>query len=149
MLPELPGLVTMRLDAIAFDRDDAIRQCGRALVEAGAAAPAYIDTMLDQERSLSTYAGEGVAIPRGTVAGRDLVHHDAVCVIRFPGGVDWGGNRVALCVGVTAREDGHARFFSELGRILLDPDQAEALRDTADAVEVLGLLQSGGEEAGG
>ena len=148
MLPKLPGLVTMRLDAIASDRDDAIRQCGRALVEAGAAAPAYIDTMLDQERSLSTYAGEGVAIPRGTVAGKDLVHHDAVCVIRFPGGVDWGGNRVALCVGVTAQENGHPRFFSELARILLDPDQAEALRETADAIEVLRLLQWEAEEAG-
>lgn len=145
-MPELPGLVAVRLDATAAGRDDAIRQCGRALVEAGAAAPAYVDTMLDRERSVSTYVGEGVAIPHGTLAGKDLVHRDALCVLRFPGGVDWDGNEVALCVGIAARGDGHVRILSELAQVLLDPDRARALRESADADEVIRLLQPDGEE---
>lgn len=145
-MSELPGLVAVRLDATADGRDDAIRQCGRALVEAGAAAPAYVDTMLDRERSVSTYVGEGVAIPHGTLAGKELVHRDALCVLRFPGGVDWDGNHVALCVGIAARGDGHVAILSELAQILLDPDRARALRETADADEVIRLLQPDGEE---
>lgn len=145
-MPELPGLVAVRLDATAAGRDDAIRQCGRALVEAGAAAPAYVDTMLDRERSVSTYVGEGVAIPHGTLAGKDLVHRDALCVLRFPGGIDWDGDEVELCVGIAARGDGHVRILSELAQILLDPDRARALRESADADEVIRLLQPDGEE---
>ena len=40
-----------------------------ALVEIGAVEPAYVDAMLERERSISTYVGEGVAIPHGTLVG--------------------------------------------------------------------------------
>src|SRR6266508_3719999 len=46
----------------AADRDDAIRQCGAVLVATGAVEPAYVDAMLERERSISTYVGEGVSV---------------------------------------------------------------------------------------
>jgi PTS system mannitol-specific IIA component len=140
---------SVRLDATAADRDDAIRQCGQALLCAGAVEPAYIDTMIERERSVSTYVGEGVAIPHGTLAGKDAVHRDAICVLRFPGEVDWDGAGVVLCIGIAARGDGHVRLLSELAQILLDPDQARALRETDDVDEVIRLLQPAGELGGG
>ena len=145
-MPELLDRSAVRLDAVAADRDDAIRQCGRALVTAGAAEPAYIEAMVERERAVSTYVGEGVAIPHGTLAGKDLVHHDALCVLRFPDGVDWNGERVALCVGIAAQGDGHVRILSELAQILMDPERARALRESNDVDEVIRLLQPDGEE---
>jgi PTS system mannitol-specific IIA component len=145
-VPDLLARSAVRLDAAAADRDDAVRQCGRALVSAGAAEPGYIDAMLARERTVSTYVGEGVAIPHGTLAGKELVHHDALCVLRFPGGVDWNGERVALCVGIAARGDGHVRILSELAQILLDPGRARRLREAADPDEVIRLLRPDGEE---
>jgi PTS system mannitol-specific IIA component len=140
---------SVRLDATAADRDDAIRQCGQALLRAGAVEPAYIDSMIERERSVSTYVGEGVAIPHGTLAGKDAVHRDAICVLRFPSEVDWDGAGVVLCIGIAARGDGHVRLLSELAQILLDPDQARALRETDDVEEVIRLLQPAGELGGG
>ncbi len=145
-MPELLDPAHVRLDATAADREDAIRQCGAALVGAGAVEPAYVDTMLERERSISTYVGEGVAIPHGTLAGKDVIRHDAVSFVRFPGGVDWGGRQVVLCIGIAARGDGHVRLLSELAQILLDPDQARALRESSDIDEVVRLLQPAGEE---
>ncbi len=145
-MPDLLDRSAVRLDAAATDRDDAIRQCGRALVAAGAAEPGYIDAMVERERSVSTYVGEGVAIPHGTLAGKDLVHRDTLCVLRFPAGVDWGGERVALCVGIAAQGDGHVRILSELAQILMDPERARALRESNDVDEVIRLLQPDGEE---
>ncbi|WP_214411716.1 PTS sugar transporter subunit IIA [Sphaerisporangium fuscum] len=138
----------IRLTAEAASRDDAIRQCGEALLAVGAIDEPYIDTMIERERSVSTYVGEGVAIPHGTLAGKDAVHHDAVSVLRFPGGVDWDGERVVLCVGIAARGDGHVRLLSELAQILLDADRARTLRETTDPETVLRLLnpQAHGEE---
>jgi PTS system mannitol-specific IIA component len=145
-VPDLLDRAAVRLDAAAVDRDDAIRQCGRALLGVGAVDSSYIEAMVERERSVPTYVGEGVAIPHGTLAGKEAVRHDAICVLRFPGGVDWDGNHVVLCVGIAARGDGHVRLLSELAQILLDPERARALRETADVDEVIRLLQPAAEE---
>ena len=117
------------------------------LLSLGAIEPGYIETMLERERSVSTYVGEGVAIPHGTLAGKDVVHHDAICVLRFPAGVDWDGERVQVCVGIAARGDGHIRLLSELAQILLDADRARELREATETGAVLRLLHPTGEDA--
>ncbi|WP_041255144.1 PTS sugar transporter subunit IIA [Frankia sp. EAN1pec] len=131
----------VRLAEVAASREDAIRGCGRALVDVGAVVPSYIDAMLERERTISTYVGEGVAIPHGTFAGKELVHRDALAFLRFPDGVDWDGETVRVCVGIAARGDGHVALLSELAMILLDPDRARALREASDVDDVIRLLQ--------
>jgi PTS system mannitol-specific IIA component len=128
-------------DAVAADRDAAIRLCGQALVDVGAADPAYVESMLARERSVPTYLGEGVAIPHGTAAGKDSVLRDALCVLRFPGGVDWNGHPVTVCIGIAARGDGHIGVLAQLAEILLDPDRARALREATTTEEILDLLR--------
>nr|BFE82690.1 hypothetical protein GCM10020093_052910 [Planobispora longispora] len=109
-------------------------------MEIGAVEPSYVEAMLERERSISTYVGEEVAIPHGTLAAKNVVRHDAICVLRFPGGVDWDGERVTVCVGIAARGDGHVRLLSELAQILMDPDRARALREADEVSEVVRLL---------
>jgi PTS system mannitol-specific IIA component len=130
----------IRLTERAADRDDAIRQCGQALVAIGAVEPAYVDAMLERERSISTYIGEGVAIPHATAAGKAAVRRDALAVLRFPEGVDWGGAPVSVCVAIAAIGDGHVEILSELAEILLDSDRAAQLRGATKVDEVLSLL---------
>jgi mannitol PTS system EIIA component len=130
----------IRLAEQADDRDGAIRRCGEVLVELGAVTPAYVDSMLERERSVPTYLGGGVAIPHGTLAGKDAVLRDAVAVLKFPDGVDWGGGPVTVCIALAVRGDGHVDLLAELAEVLLDPDRARALREAADADEVLRIL---------
>ncbi|MEV6344721.1 PTS sugar transporter subunit IIA [Actinoplanes sp. NPDC051851] len=130
----------IRLAEKAADREDAIRRCGQALVEIGAVDPGYVDTMLAREQSISTYVGVGVAIPHGTLGGKDLVKRDALVVLRFPDGVEWGGDRVSVCVAIAARGDGHVELLAALAEILLDDDQARELREATDPDTVIRLL---------
>jgi mannitol PTS system EIIA component len=130
----------IRLTETAADRDDAIRQCGQTLVEIGAVDPTYVAAMLEREQSISTYVGEGVAIPHATLAGKAAVRRDALAVLRFPEGVDWGGEPVSVCVAIAALGDGHVAILGELAQILLDPDRAERLRQATRPDEVLSLL---------
>jgi PTS system mannitol-specific IIA component len=125
----------------AGSREEAIRRCGRALVDVGAVAESYIEAMLERERTISTYVGEGVAIPHGTAEGKDSVLRDALCVLRFPGGVDWNGHPVIVCIGIAARGDGHIGVLAQLAEILLDPDRARALREATTTEEILDLLR--------
>ncbi|MDQ1483206.1 MAG: mannitol system component [Actinomycetota bacterium] len=114
--------------------------CGQALVDSGAVEPAYIDSMLEREASISTFLGEGVSIPHGTNAGKESVRHDALCVLRFPDGVDWGAGTAILCIGIAAQGDGHVDILAQLAQILLDPKRADALRKAEDPQTVLTLL---------
>ena len=50
----------------ARSKDDAIREAGGILVDAGAVTPDYIDAMFEREKSVSTYMGNYLAIPHGT-----------------------------------------------------------------------------------
>ena len=131
---------SIRLDATATDRFDAVRQCGEALVAAGAVDESYVDAMIQRENTVSTFVGEGVAIPHGTLAGKESVKRDALVVLRFPDGVDWDGNPVSVCVGIAAAGGGHIALLSQLAEILLDPDKAEQLRTATSAEQVYALL---------
>lgn len=133
-----PGAI--RLAEQASDKVEAIRLCGEALVACGAVLPAYVPAMLEREESISTYIGEGVAIPHATLAGKEAVLRDALCFLRFPDGVDWDGERVTLCIGIAAKGNGHVDILAELAQILLDPERAQALRDAQSAQTVLTML---------
>ncbi len=145
-LPALPS-EAVRLHCTARDKHDAIRQTGEVLLAAGAVDPGYLDAMRERERSVTTYLGEGVAIPHGTNEARALVHRTALAYLRFPQGVDWGeGQRAHVCIGIAARDDEHLGVLSALARILLDPDKAAHLRRATTEDDVVRLLQPAGKE---
>ena len=146
-LTELLAEASITLDASATSRDDAIRQAGAGLKAVGAIDDAYIDAMIDRENSVSTFMGEGVAIPHGTLAGKDLVKQDALSLIRFPDGVDWDGNDVRLAFGIAAKDNGHIALLSQLATVLMDPEKAAALREATTVEQVYALLESEDEDA--
>jgi mannitol PTS system EIIA component len=146
-LAELLDISAIDLDARADSKEDAVRACGEALVRVGAVQPSYVDAMLERERTISTYVGEGVAIPHGTLAGKDAVLRDALCYLRFADPVDWDGDPVSVCVGIAAAGEGHVEVLAQLAQVLMDPDQAQALRDATRPEEVLQVLQPTEEEA--
>jgi mannitol/fructose-specific phosphotransferase system IIA component len=135
----------IRLGRSAEDKWDAVRQCGALLDELGAVEPGYAETMLERERSVSTFIGEGVAIPHGTDASRALVKRTTLGVLQFPAGVDWDGQRVTICVAIAAKGDEHVTVLSALAQILMDPQQAERLRASTSVEEVHALLASIGK----
>ena len=145
-LTDLLAESSINLTATAESRDDAIRQAGEALLAAGAIDASYIDAMLEREKSVSTFVGEGVAIPHGTLAGKDSVKKDALVLLRFPDGVDWDGFDVSVAIGIAAKGNGHIALLSQLATILLEPEKAEALRNATTTAEVYDLLAATDEE---
>ncbi|MDQ1602307.1 MAG: mannitol system component [Actinomycetota bacterium] len=145
-LTELLDVSAIDLGARAASKEDAVRACGDKLVEIGAVGPAYVEAMLERERTISTYVGEGVAIPHGTLAGKDAVVRDALCYLRFSDPVDWGGEEVTVCVGIAAAGDGHVDVLAALAQVLMDPEQAAALRAAQRPEDVLAALAPREEE---
>jgi mannitol/fructose-specific phosphotransferase system IIA component len=134
------GSDAVRLGLTASDKWDVVRQSGALLVEIGAVTPAYAEAMLVRERSVSTYVGEGVAIPHGTDESRQHVLRTALAVLQFPDGVDWDGNDVQVAVAIASSGQEHVAVLSALAQILMEPDQAQRLREASDVDDVRRLL---------
>jgi PTS system mannitol-specific IIA component/phosphocarrier protein FPr len=133
----------IRLAQRADDKWDALRQSGALLEELGAVDHGYAAAILEREGQISTYMGEGVAIPHGTDAARALIHRTALGFLQFPAGVDWGGDTVFLCIPIAASGDEHMGVLSALAEVLVDPDRATALRDATEVDEVMAILNPG------
>ena len=131
---------SIRLDAAAADIEDAIRQAGAALVEAGAVDEGYVDAMLERESTVSTYVGEGVAVPHGTFAAKGTVERNALVLLRLATPVDWNGNDVSVVIGLAAQGRGHVGLLSRLASVLLDAERAERLRTASSADDVYSVL---------
>jgi PTS system mannitol-specific IIA component len=146
-LGELLELDAIDLGARADSKQAAVRACGEALVRVGAVEASYVEAMLEREQQISTYVGEGVAIPHGTLEGKQAVLRDALCYLRFADPVDWGGQEVTVCVGIAAAGNGHVDVLAQLAKVLVNPDQAQALRDARRPEDVLQVLRPTEEEA--
>ncbi len=132
---------SVRLGLPATSKDDAIRACGQVLLDAGAVAPAYLDGMFARELQVSTYLGEGVAIPHGTNESRGHVIRPALGFLQFAEPVDWDGSPVTLCIPIASAADDHLPILAALAEVLMDSAAAERLRATSSVDEVLELLR--------
>ena len=130
----------VRLGLVARDKADALRQCGAVLVEIGAASPPYTDALFEREESVSTYIGEGVAIPHGTNESREHIERAAIAFLQFPDGVDWDGNQVQVCIAIASRSEEHVDILQSLAAVLMVPESAAALREASSIDDVIALL---------
>ncbi|MCU1686842.1 MAG: sugar transporter subunit [Amycolatopsis sp.] len=137
----------IKLAQTATSLSDAVDQVGRTLLDVGAVDAEYLPAMHERERSVSTFIGEGVAIPHGTDEARKYVRRTSLVVLQFPEGVDWGGNDVRMCVGIAANGNEQVGILSSLARVLMDAELAAQLREAKDAETVIRILQSTNEES--
>lgn len=133
---------TIRLGITAVDRRDAIEQSGQLLVAAGAVDPAYVEAMHEREQVMSSYMGEGFALPHGTDESRKHVHRAVVAFVQFAEPIIWeeDDEETLAALAVAATSDEHVGILATLAKVLVDEDKAERLRTTHDVDEVLELL---------
>ena len=130
----------VRLGLSASNKEEAIRLAGQTLVAIGAAEEGYIAGMLEREHQVSTFMGNGVAIPHGTNESRGHIRKAALGFLQFPGGVDWNGKTAYVAIPIASNSDEHVGILSALATVLADKSKAERLRTTTSVDEVLDLL---------
>ncbi|MCU1552386.1 MAG: sugar transporter subunit [Glaciihabitans sp.] len=144
-LSELEQLLpdsSILLSVVALSRDDAIRQAGDLLVAAGSVEPDYVVEMLGRERAVSTFVGEGIAMPHGTLTAKSDVLVEGLSLLRLAEPVDWGGEPVTIVIGIAAHGRRYITLLSQLATALLDEGRAEALRSTDSVDQVRRILSS-------
>ena len=120
--------------------EEAIRACGRLMVDSGYVDEAYIQGMLDREASFSVAIGSHVAIPHGTNDVKPLIKRTGVVVMTYPDGIDWNGDRVKLVVGIAAKGDEHLEILGRIVGIASTDEDTDKLVASAGAGELFKKL---------
>lgn len=132
-------------DAIFLGRDPepmaaAIEFAGGQLVARQVVKPGYIDGMKERERTVSTYLGNGVALPHGTYDTRHEILGTGIVIAQYPEGIAWGDETVHLVIGLAAQGDDHVEVLSQLAEVLQDEEICTQLWTTDDPALVFETL---------
>ncbi|SFB59244.1 PTS system, mannitol-specific IIA component [Cohnella sp. OV330] len=137
----------VKLNASVNDKYEAIRLAGRLLVEAGHVEPAYVDSMIERENSLSTYMGGGLAIPHGTSESKGTIKSTGLSIVQLPAGVDFGdGEKAHLVIGIAAVGDDHLDILTNVAMICSDDENMERILAANTPAEMIEIFESGAEE---
>ncbi|SFI36329.1 PTS system, mannitol-specific IIA component [Paenibacillus sp. UNC496MF] len=136
----------VKLQARPTDKSDAIRMAGRLLVDAGHAAEGYIGKMLEREATLSTYMGNGLAIPHGTGDSKELIRSTGLSIVQIPAGVEFGdGEKAVLVIGIAAAGNDHLDILTNVAMICSEDENMEQIMNATTAEELVRIFESGME----
>ena len=138
------GAENIFLGRKAATKEEAIRFAGEQLVKGGYVEPEYVQAMLDREKLTSTYLGESIAVPHGTIEAKDRVLKTGVVFCQYPEGVRFGEDEddvARLVIGIAARNNEHIHVITSLTNALDDESVIERLTRTTSVEEVLALLK--------
>ncbi len=136
----------VRTGLTAADKYTAIRMAGEQLVARGCVEEAYIDAMLAREDVVTTYIGEGVAIPHGVGAAKKFIKKTGLSVLQFPDGVPFGDEKAYLVIGIAGQEDAHLPILQALANVMLDEVLIDQIKRSTDPAFIYRSLMSGGED---
>ena len=119
------------------DQNEAIEKAGHALVSSGAVTEDYIQAMKDREQVVSTFMGNGLAIPHGTDEAKTSVLKSGLTLIQIPEGVDWEGEEVKVVVGIADLLSKIAITFSEEENVdrIINASSAEEIKQVFEEAE--------------
>lgn len=127
------------------DKYEVIRRAGEHLVKSGCCEPEYIEAMVKREDTVTTYIGEGVAIPHGVGEARKYIKKTGLVVMQFPEGVPFGDELAYLVVGIAGLEDEHLPVLQALASIMMEEELMEEIKSSKDARFIYEALLNGGE----
>ncbi|MFM8927462.1 MAG: PTS sugar transporter subunit IIA [Rhodoluna sp.] len=136
----------IRIAAAASSREEAVALCGQTLLELGAVSEEYVPAMWEREQIISSYMGEGVAMPHGTDEARKYVQFDQLVFLRFENEIDWDGVPVRACIGIAATGDSHGQILGNLADVLIDDEKRNELFATQSVTRILELLETSEQE---
>ena len=134
--PETLKLENIMVGLESVSKEEAIKQAGEILFKGGYVNEDYIEAMLQRDRELSTFIGNGTAIPHGVNEAKKEIKHTGISILQYPDGIDYDGNTVYLVVGIAGLGNEHLKILSNLAEIIEDEEKVEQLRTTKDINDV-------------
>lgn len=131
------------LNLEASSKEEAIQFAGEQLVKAGFVKAGYVDAMLEREKLVSTYLGEGIAVPHGTIEAKEQVIKTGIVFCQYPSGIrftDEEDDIAKLVIGIAAKNNEHISVVTAITNALDNDEAIKILMTTRNIDEVLKIL---------
>lgn len=134
----------VRIHSGSATREEAMKEAADILESAGAVTSRYFDAMQQREQTVSTYMGNELAIPHGTNETKAEILASALSIVRYDGGIDWGGEPVTFVVGIAGRGDEHLEILSKIAILFSEESEVDKLKAASTAEELFALVSAAG-----
>ncbi|MBL4933829.1 MULTISPECIES: PTS sugar transporter subunit IIA [Clostridium] len=125
---------------------EAIERAGRLLVSRGYVNENYIEGMKARENEVTTYMGNGVAIPHGMNEYKKQILDSGIVILQYPDGVDFGeGNIAYIVIGIAGKGDDHMAFLSQIALTVQYEENVQKLIDAKTEAEIMRIIEEEGE----
>ncbi|MDO5501585.1 MAG: PTS mannitol transporter subunit IICBA [Actinomycetia bacterium] len=133
---------SIRLGGNARSRDDAITEAGDLLVASGAVDASYVAAMHEREQSVSTFMGNGLAIPHGTNEAKSAITRSAMSFVRYDEPIDWKGKPATFVIGIAGAGEDHLQLLQKIAHVFLDKDKVAQLESATSPEQVRAILEA-------
>lgn len=130
------------LNVTVGTQKEAIEKAGQILVKEGYVEADYIESMLEREKSVSTYMGNHIALPHGTDQSKNLVKTSGISILQIPEGVNYGGDNIAkLVIGIAGKNDEHLEILSKIALVCADEENVEKVVQASTKEEIIEIFE--------
>lgn len=120
---------------------EAIERVGKLLVKNGYVEEPYLIGMKKREDDITTYIGNGIAIPHGMNEFIKYIKKSGIVVAQYPDGVDFGeGNIAYIVIGIAGKNNDHLDILSKIAIVCLDEINVNKLVKAGNKEEIIEIL---------
>lgn len=128
------------LNQESVSKEEAIEAAGNLLSKLGYVDAQYVPLMLEREKIVTTYIGMGLAIPHGTTHDASIIHKTGIVLLQYPDGVDFGGEKANLVIGIAGKGGEHMEVLSKICMALEDEEKLAKMKTTTDVDWIIKTL---------
>jgi len=132
------------LNVASESKDKAIERAGKLLIDGGYVKENYIEGMKAREEEVTTYMGNGVAIPHGMNEYKKEIIESGIVIAQYPDGVDFGeGNVAYIVIGIAGKGEEHMEILSKIALTVQYEENVERLRVAKTPEEIIKIIEEG------
>ncbi|WP_297422414.1 PTS sugar transporter subunit IIA [Clostridium sp.] len=132
------------LNVVSESKDKAIERVGNLLIKGGYVKDNYIEGMKARDAEVTTYMGNGVAIPHGMNEYKKEILESGIVIAQYPEGVDFGdGNTAYIVIGIAGKGDEHMEILSKIALTVQYEENVERLRNAKSPEEIIQIIEEG------
>jgi len=132
------------LNVASESKDKAIERVGTLLINGGYVKENYIEGMKAREEEVTTYMGNGVAIPHGMNEYKKEIVESGIVIAQYPNGVDFGeGNTAYIVIGIAGKGEEHMEILSKIALTVQYEENVERLRNAKTPEEIIEIIDEG------
>lgn len=114
----------IRLGLPSVERQNAVIQTGELLLAGGYVTQEYIPSMVERDRDLSVYMGEGLAIPHCTSEGKKYINQSGIVLLQYPDGIRFDNELAYILIGIAGLGEDHMGLLQKVAATFMEADEA-------------------------